>query len=527
MSNVLVIGGGVNGLVSAALLARRGHRVTLLERQDRTGGGARTGEIAPGVRAPTFAHAAALDPALIRALDLERHGLRILSREVDVCAIGAGDRALLLWNDPGRAAAAIGARSAKDAARYPAFLESFRRVARVIQTIAGAAPPSIDQPTGTDLLELIKAGRAFRGLGTADAYRLLRWMPMAIADFAGEWFESEPLRAAVAGGGILGSFLGPWSAGSTAVLLWRGAQGGHPFATGWPAAGGTGSVAEALTAAARQAGVDIQTNVAVSGVLVDGGKATGVRLANGDTVEAHAVVSNLDPRRTLLGLVDPAHLDPEFVRRLQNLRARGTLAKINFALSSLPAFTALAPLDAASRAAALSGRVRLGPDIDSIERAFDAAKYGRFSDEPWIELTVPTIADPALAPAGQHVVSAYVQYAPCQLRDTTWDEARDRLAAAATATIERAAPGFTASIAARETFSPADLEGVLGLTGGHIFHGELALDQWFVTRPVLGWAGYKTPIGNLYLCGSGTHPGTGLDGRSGALAAKAIAAALG
>jgi phytoene dehydrogenase-like protein len=263
-------------------------------------------------------------------------------------------------------------------------------------------------------------------------------------------------------------------------------------------------------------------NASVARIEITDDGATGVTLSSGETLTARAVVSNADPKRTLLGLVDPLHLAPDTLRRVQNIRANGTLAKVNYAVSALPAFATLASRDTTERTAAMAGRIRLAPDVDHIERAFDAAKYGRFSADPWIELTVPSILDSDLAPQGQHVVSAYVQYAPYRLRETTWDAERGGLGDAATAAIECYAPGFTASIVAREVITPLDLERTYGLTGGHIFHGELALDQLFVTRPLLGWARYATPIRNLFLCGSGTHPGTGLDGRSGANAARAI-----
>jgi phytoene dehydrogenase-like protein len=351
-------------------------------------------------------------------------------------------------------------------------------------------------------------------------------MPMSAADLVSEWFESEPLRATIAAGGVLGSFLGPSSAGSAALLLMLGAGEAHPVASSWFVVGGTGALSDALAASARQAGVEIRTGAGVARIDAADGAASGVTLSTGESISARAVVSNVDPKRTLLGLLDPIHLEPEYVRRVQNIRAHGTLAKINYAVSALPRFAGLAALGASEQAAALSGRIRLARDLDSIERAFDAAKYGTFAHEPWIELTIPSIADPGLAPPGGHVVSAYVQYAPYHLRESNWDAERESLAVAATATIARYAPGFHASIVAREVITPLDLERTYGLTGGHIFHGELSLDQWFVTRPVLGWARYRTPIANLFLCGSGTHPGTGLDGRSGARAANEIARTL-
>jgi phytoene dehydrogenase-like protein len=522
MMTVTIIGAGVNGLVAATLMARAGLKVIVLERGDRVGGCARTDEIAPGFRCPTLAHAAAIDPDLVRSLNLEQHGLRIVRPAADACAPTRDGRAVVLWNDAARAAASIRAFSAKDAEQYPLFLQSFARISEVLRAVSATSPPSIDEPSASDLIALLKTGRKFRALGRADAYRLLRWMPMAAADLAAEWFESEPLRATIAAGGILGSFLGPWSAGSAAVLLLLGAGEGRPIAGGSFVLGGPGSLADALGKAARQAGVEIRTNDAVAQIEALDGAVSGVTLESGETIGARAVVSNADPKRTLLGLLDPIHLAPEIVRRIQNVRTRGTLAKINYAVSLLPRINGVDTLHGAERSAALSGRIRLARDIDGIERAFDAAKYGGFADEPWIELTIPSIADPALAPQGRHVVSAYVQYAPYRLRGTNWDAERDRLALAATRTIEQYAPGFEASIVARTVVTPLDLERDYGLTGGHIFHGELSLDQWFVTRPLLGWAQYRTPIDRLYLCGSGTHPGTGLDGRSGANAAKEI-----
>ena len=538
-SDAVVIGGGVNGLVTATLLARSGLKVVVLERGERAGGSA------------LLSHTASIDPSLVRSLGLEQHGLKIVRPAADACAPTLDGRALILWHDVARASTSIRAFSANDAEQYPRFLNSFAKISAVLRRVAASTPPSIDDPTAGDVLELLKAGRAFRALGKADAYRLLRWMPMAVADLASEWFESEPLRATIAAGGVLGSFLGPRSAGSAAVLMMLGAGEGQPVASGWFAGGKPGALADALGAAARQAGVEIRTGADVARIEVADGAVTGVTLASGDAFAARAVVSSADPKRTLLGLLDPIYLAPEIVRRIQNIRTHGTLAHMTFVVSSLPRFAGVEALHGAERAHALSGRIRLARDVDGIERAFDAAKYGGFADEPWIELTIQSIADSASTPQGQHVISAYVQYAPYHLKGRAealphksghltgrpealphksgaglqpceWDAQRDRLAATATRTIEQYAPGFEASIVSRTVMTPLDLERTYGMTGGHIFHGELSLDQWFVTRPLLGWARYRTPIDRLYLCGAGTHPGTGLDGRSGANAAREI-----
>jgi phytoene dehydrogenase-like protein len=511
--DVVVIGAGPNGLVAAASLAKAGLKTLVLERTDRVGGGVRMSEIAPGFRCPTLAHTVALDPSIVRALALERHGLEILQPDARACAPTVDGRALTLWRDPTRACQEIGAFSSRDGARYVPFLESVRRISRVLAAALESLPPSFDALTAGDLFAGLKLGRAFRALGKTDGHRLMRWISMPVADLVAEWFDSEPLRAAVTAGGVLGSFLGPRSAGSSLVLLLLGAIHGHPISNGWFSRGGVGAVSDALAEAARQAGVVIRTDAAVERIEVTGDAASAVALASGESIAARAIVSNVDPKRTLLKMIDPIYLAPEFVRRVQHIRARGTLAKVNYAVAALPNVAHQSP-------AALSGHIRLAPNVDAIERAFDTAKYGGFSDEPWIELTIPSVTDPSLAPSGAHVVSAYVQYAPYDLRGTTWDDERERLGNVATRTIGRYAPGFESTIVARQVITPFDLERTYGFTGGHIFHGELALDQLFMGRPVLGWTRYATPIRNLYLCGAGTH--AGLNGGSGALVAKEV-----
>jgi phytoene dehydrogenase-like protein len=525
--DVVIVGAGHNGLVSAAALAGAGLRTLVLEASDRVGGCAITSELAPGFRCSTLTHRAGLDPAIVSTLGLERHGLRIVRPEVLACAPTLDGRALTLWADPAKAAASLAAISPRDAEAYPKFLASVAAVSRTVRTLLLAPAPEIDQPSSSDLIGFLKTLRAFRSLDRADAYRLLRWLPMPVADFVGEWFESEPLSATVAAAGLLGAFAGPRSAGTTAALLWLAASDGQPIAPGWTVLGGMGALADALAAAARRAGAEIRTGARVARITVRDGTATGVVLESGDEIGAPVVMSNADPRRTLLGLVDPAHLGPEFARRVRNIRMRGVTAKVNYALSALPSFTALRTSSEESARASLGGAVRLASDLSAIERAFDAVKYGGFAEDLWVEVTFPSIADPDLAPKGAHVASAYVQFTPAELRGTSWDGERQRLGNLVTRAIAAHAPDFQETIVARQVLTPFDLEDTFGLTGGHIFHGELALDQLLLARPTLGWARYRTPIKGLYLCGVGAHPGAGLDGRSGWAAAKEVLRATG
>jgi phytoene dehydrogenase-like protein len=525
--DAIVIGAGHNGLVAAAVLAGAGLRTLVLERTDEIGGCVATSEIAPGYRGPVLAHRAALDPLVVRRLRLESKGLEIVRPEARVLAPTLDGRALTLWSDLARAREAIAPFSTRDAERYPEFLSSVSAVARVLRTVLSAPPPDIDHPGASDLVAALAAARQFRALARKDAYRLLRWLTMPVADFVSEWFESEPLRATVAAGGVLGSFAGPRSAGSTAVLLLFASQDGHPVTPGWTARGGIGAIAAALSGAARDSGAHIRTGAEVRRVIQKDGRAAGVVLATGEEIRSRFVLSSLDPKRTLLTLVDPGDLPPAFARHVERIRMRGTLAKVNYGVAALPDFPGLRSAPPGSGTAALSGCVRLARHTDAIEQAFDCAKYGRYSEEPLIELAIPSITDPALAPPGHHVVSAYVQFAPFTLRDTDWDAERQRLGDVTTNTIERYAPGFARSIVAQQVITPVDLERRWGLTGGHAFHGELALDQLAIARPLLGWSRYGTPLRGLYLCGSGTHPGIGVDGRSGMFAAQAAISATG
>ena len=516
--DIVIIGGGHNGLVTAFYLAKAGYRPLVLERRPQVGGAAITDEFHPGFRCSTLAHTAGpIRPDIVRDLKLEKHGLRLITPEVSVTALTPDGRALSLYQDARKSAQGVAAFSQKDAARYPEFQESLAKMGRVIGEALATPPPNIDHPSGGDLWGMLKTGRAIRNLGKKDMYRLLRWGPMAVADLAAEYFETELLRAVVAARGLFGTFLGPWSAGSALVLLIRAAGDAHPAGSAFFAAGGMGAVTQAMASAAQAAGAEIRSGAEVIEIRVKDGAASGVILSTGEEIDAGVVISNADPKRTLLKLTDPTHLTPDFVQKLQHYRGNGTVAKVNLALSGLPNFTALKNGDAA----ALTGRIHIGDEIDYLERAFDASKYGNFSPHPYLEATIPSLTDPTLAPEGKHVMSIYVQYAPYKLKGD-WETQRKPLGQAVVKTLAQYTPNLPELILTHQIITPQDLEDTYGLTGGQIFHGDLALDQFFTMRPLLDWARYRTPIENLYLCGSGTHPGTGLTGGSGANAAREI-----
>jgi phytoene dehydrogenase-like protein len=516
--DVVIIGGGHNGLITAFYLAKAGYKPLVLERSTQVGGAAVTDEFHPGFRCSTLSHTAGpLLPSVVRDMQLERHGLKLITPEVCVTAISPDGRALSLYQDAKRSAQAIAAFSQKDAAKYPEFEQSLGKIGKVIGEALATTPPDIDHPSSGDLWSMLKTGRAIRKLGKKDMFRLLRWGPMAVADLASEYFETELLRAVIAARGVFGTFLGPWSAGSALVLLIRAAADPHPAGSACFAAGGMGAVTQAMASAAKAAGAEIRTGAEVSEIRVQNGAATGVLLSTGEEIQARAIISNADPKRTLLKLTDPTHLSPDFVQKLQHYRGNGTVAKVNLALSSLPNFTALKSGDSA----ALKGRIHIGHEIDYLERAFDESKYGNFSRQPYLEVAIPSLTDPTLAPEGKHVMSIYMQYAPYKLKGS-WEEQRESLGQTVIQTLAQYAPNLPELILARQIITPLDLEEKYGLTGGQIFHGELALDQFFTMRPLLDWARYRTPIQNLYLCGSGTHPGAGLTGGSGANAAREI-----
>jgi phytoene dehydrogenase-like protein len=521
---VVVIGGGHNGLITAFYLAKGGFKPVVLERREMVGGGAVTEEFHPGFFGSALAHTMGpLRADVARDLQVEKFDCQIFHPDPRVFSPSPDGRALLFYSDVAKTAGAIARVSAKDGENYTKFAAGLEEVAAIFAQLCLITPPAIDRPTPEDLWNLFKTGRGVRGLGKKRIFDLLRWGPMAVADYVAEFFETELIRATIAARGIFGTALGPWSAGSTAVLLLRAAADANPVGTASFSRGGLGKFTNALAEAAKQAGAEIRVNAEVEQIRTKNGAVVGAVLRDGEEIDAEAVVSGVDPKRTFFNLLDPSQLDPTFAQRMKNLRAKGTVAKVNLALGELPSFPSLVgTVGADGFRAALSGRIHIGPEIDYLERAYDASKYGEFASAPYLDVMIPTILDPSLAPEGKHVMSAYVQFAPFKLKEGNWDSRRAELGETVVKTLAQYAPNLRSIIEAMQVITPEDLEKTYGFTGGHIFHGELALDQLFTMRPVLDWARYKTPVRGLFMCSSGTHPGNGLTGASGANAAREI-----
>ncbi|HUF50392.1 MAG TPA: NAD(P)/FAD-dependent oxidoreductase [Longimicrobiales bacterium] len=513
--DTIVIGGGANGLVAAAAAARAGQRVLLLEERDVLGGQGRTIEFAPGFRAAPLQHGGWVTPHVARALDLK---LERVEPDAPLSVPVDGDEWLSVWRDVPRAAAALRRFSGRDAEQWPAFARRLHSLSGFLAHLYQQPAPDLDSTAPRDVLAMLGVGRRLRALGRADLTEFLRLMPMAVEELVEDWFECMPLRAGIAAGGVQQLAQGPRSGGTTFVLLHHliGAPHGAVRSAGWWRAAPDAFIA-AAEAAVRRSSVTVRTGAAVARIQVRDDAVAGVVLASGEEIAARRVLSTADPVRTLLGLVDPVWLDPEFLLAVRNIRLRGATAVVCYALDGLP------PL--AGGDTMLQGVVSLSQTVTMLNQAADAAKYGAISEQPHVELTVPTLRwSHGLAPAGRHVLVATAQWAPYHLRDGAWDDARrDVLEQRVTAAIEAVAPGFTSRVLHRSTLAPPDIEQQYGLTQGALTHGELMLDQILFMRPVPGWGRYATPIAGLYMGGAGTHPGPAIPGAAGALAAARLA----
>lgn len=516
--DAIVIGGGHNGLVAAAYLARAGKSVLVLEKRHLVGGAAVTEEIYPGFRYSVFSYVVSLlRPEIMRDLDLPAHGLEILPLDSTVTPMHNGDH-LAMWGDHDRTRRELYRHSARDAEAYDEFGRLMHHMALAVRPILSMMPPDPMSLSPAELLSMAKLGKHFRDLGQEHFHALYKLMTMSSADFLDEWFETDVLKATKSASGIIGTFLGPRSPGSAYVLLhhYMGEIDGAFRAWGF-AKGGTGAISEAIASAARRFGATIRTSAGVSRVLVRNGQATGVVLDSGEEIRARVVVSGLDPKRTFLQLLESRELPIELVESISRFKFRGSSGKVNLALSELPNFTCMPGVGAHLR-----GAVSISPSLDYVERAYDDAKYGAFSKKPYMDIIIPSMIDPGMAPPGKHVMSIFVQYAPYHI-DGGWNnQKREAFGDAVIDTLAEYAPNIRSAILHRQVLTPWDIEQITGLSEGNIFQGELALHQLFFLRPSPLWSRYTTPVDRFYQCGAGTHPGGGIMGASGRLAAMRI-----
>ena len=518
--DAVIIGGGHNGLVTAAYLARAGKRVLVLERRYLLGGAAVSEQIFPGFTFSVFSYVVSLlRPEIIRDLDLPRHGLQILPLESTVTPLPNGDY-LAGWGDPDQTRREIYRHSPKDADATVEFGRLMHHMAMAVRPILGMIPPDPTSLAPSDLAGLLKLGGHFRSLGAERFHAMYKLMTMSSADYLDEWYEFDAYKATKSASGIIGTFLGPRSPGSAYVLLhhYMGEIDGAFRAWGF-AKGGTGSISNAIGNAARSFGATIRTEAAVERVVVKGGRATGVVLEGGEEIAAPIVISSLDPRRTFLQLVESKDLPTDLVDDVRRFKFRGSSGKVNLALSELPNFTCMPGIGPQHR-----GAFSISPSVDYLERAYDDAKYGEFSKRPYMDIVFPSMIDPGMAPPGKHVMSIFVQYAPYQLNGGWTDAKREAFGDAVVDTVAEYAPNFKSAILHRQVLTPFDIERITGLSEGNIFAGELALQQLFFLRPSASWSKYRTPIRGYYQCGAGTHPGGGIMGASGRLAALKILA---
>lgn len=517
--DVIVIGAGHNGLVTAAKLAMAGLHVLIVEHRNNVGGAAATEEVYPGFKYNTGAPDAGLFRAdIIKELDLYSHGLQFIESQVAVFAPQANGDSLTIWRDPAKTAQDIAKFSNKDAASYMSFISTTNKFSRWLSEISRLSPPDVFNPSLADMYNWANMALKTKRLGKKDMMELLRILPMTINEYLDEWFETEALKAVLGAPAVTGSMQGPQASGTAFMFLYQ--QAGSPnggFKSSRFVRGGIGMLSSALLSSAQKHGAEIIYGDGVTNIVLDGNRAVGIDLESGKQLTARIIASSVDARHTLFGLVGAPNIEPRVMRRVRNIKYRGTTAKINLALSEFPQFHA-----AANATDILTGHIIICPSLDYLERAYDHAKYGNISNEPYLDIVIPSISDDSIAPPDQHVMSINMQYAPYDLKNQNWEDQREALGDLVIQTLSQYISNIQDIILHRQIITPLDLERDYGLTEGSIFHGQMGLDQLLFMRPIPGYGKYQSPIDNLFFCGAGAHPGGGVSGAPGSNAASHI-----
>ena len=518
--DIIVIGGGINGLVAAAYLAKAGRKVLLLEKKATLGGIAVTEEFFPGYKFSSLVDGAGYLSAAVSAdLKLSQHGLEIVPVEPIVYSLQPSGQNLLITQDVSATVEQIAKFSIADARAYPEFVELLGKISAMVAGIMHISPPDLPEVGLRDLFDLLALQKPLREIGRVDFAQVLRVMPMPVADLLNEWFESETVKGAIAASALLNISLGPQEAGTVYNFLynWAGSNNGLFRASG-NILGGMGALSQALVNAAKTLGVEIKSNSPVEKIIISNGLASGIELSNGDQYLANTVVSAVNMNTTFMKLIDPYYLDQAFVKHLENIKYRGTTARVHFVLAELPGFQGVT----GDTQNLLSGHLQISPTINYLQRAYDPVKYGRYSEDPYLDIFIPTISDPSLSSDGAHLMSVTVKYMPYHLREGNWESLKEDLAQLVIKKIAEYAPGFDVLIKHQKVLTPVDLELDYDLPEGNYAHGEMTLDQFMWMRPIPGYGQYRSPIENLYLCSAATHPGGGVTGINGKNAAREI-----